>query len=75
MLKTITLSKLGEFLTECVSLFAPKTQVENNDINIETYVLNIDYENTLAFNTSQIVSGDGTSAQLDVGLLDMIILE
>ena len=54
-MKVATLAKLGEFLTECKALFASQTEVEQNDSDINTYVLNIDYENNLAFDTSEIV--------------------
>ena len=59
VMKVATLARLGEFLIECKALFASQTETEQNDINIENYVLNIDYENTLAFNTNQIV-GDNS---------------
>lgn len=54
-MKVLTLERLGEFLTECKALFASQSAVTENDRDIETYVLNIDYENNLAFDTSEIV--------------------
>lgn len=54
-MKVLTLERLREFVTECKALFASRTAVAANDRDIETYVLNIDYENNLAFDTSEIV--------------------
>lgn len=49
-----TLARLGEFLTECKALFASQTEVEENDTDINTYVLNVDYSQ-IEFDTSEIV--------------------
>lgn len=54
-MKVATLERLNEFLTECKSFFASKTEVSENDIDIEAHVLNVDYENNLKFDTSEIV--------------------
>lgn len=54
-MKVATLERLSEFLTECKALFASQTEVDANDADINTYVLNIDYESTLAFDTTEIV--------------------
>lgn len=55
IMKVATLDRLGEFLAECKEMFASQTEVNKNDSDIDAYVLNIDYEKTLAFNTSEIV--------------------
>ena len=54
-MKVLTLERLNEFVTECKALFASQSAVAKNDADIETHVLNIDYENNLAFDTSEIV--------------------
>ena len=54
-LKVASLERLSEFLTECKALFASQSEVAENDADINTYVLNIDYENNLAFDTTEIV--------------------
>ena len=56
-MKVITLTKLGEFLTICKGLFASQDATLGNDTNIETYVLNVDYKNTLDFDTSEEALG------------------
>ena len=55
VMKVVTLARLGEFLNECKALFASQVEIEENDANINSYVLNIHYENTLAFNTEEII--------------------
>ena len=54
-MKIATLDNLVTFLANCKTLFATQTEVAENDADINTYVLNIDYENDLAFDTSEIV--------------------
>ena len=54
-MKLATLDSLNTFLTNCKALFASQTEVAQNDADIDDYVLNIDYENNLAFDTSEIV--------------------
>ena len=53
-MKVATLERLGEFLTQCKALFASQTEVTENDTDIETHVLNVDYSR-LEFDTSEIV--------------------
>lgn len=53
-MKVATLSKLGEFLTECKALFASQAEVAENNSDINTYVLNVDYTQ-VEFDTSEIV--------------------
>ena len=54
-IKVATPSILSEFLTGCKDLFATQSEVSQNDADIGTYVLNIDYEKELAFDTDEIV--------------------
>ena len=54
-MKVATLERLNEFLTECKSFFASQTDVAEIDTDIDTYVLNVDYDNNLKFNTDEIV--------------------
>lgn len=64
---------LTTFLTQLKNFFASVTEVTEVEDDTNTYVLNIDYEKYLAFDTS-IIIGDGASPVLDVGQLDMMIL-
>lgn len=56
-MKIATLDNLSTFLTNCKALFASQTEVEANDDDINTYVLDVKawYENNMAFDTSEIV--------------------
>lgn len=54
-IKLITLERLDQFLTLCKDLFGEKLQVDENTENINTYILNIDYENELGFDVNEIV--------------------
>lgn len=56
-MKIATLDSLSIFLTNCKALFASQTEVEANDDDINTYVLNVEewYKNNVAFDTSEIV--------------------
>lgn len=72
--KVMTFPRLSEFIEKCKTLFAPHSEVADNDINIETYVLNIDYENNLAFDTSFIVSGSATSPTIDIGQVGFMVI-
>ena len=53
--KLITLRRLDQFLTLCKELFGEKLQVDENTENINTYILNIDYESELGFDVTEIV--------------------
>lgn len=53
-MKVATLERLGEFLAECKALFASQAEVTDNDSDIETHVLNVDYTQ-IEFDTSDIV--------------------
>ena len=56
-MKIATLDNLSTFLKNCKALFASQTEVEANDDDINTYVLDVKawYENNMAFDTSEIV--------------------
>ena len=54
-IRLITLERLDQFLTLCKDLFGGKLQVDENTENINTYILNIDYENELGFDVNEIV--------------------
>jgi hypothetical protein len=53
-MKVVTLERLKEFLMACKALFASQTEVSQNDTDIDTYVLNIDYTQ-IEFDTTEIV--------------------
>jgi len=54
-LKVTTLNNLIEILSLMAAAFGSKELAAKHRNALETYVLNIDYENTLAFDTSFIV--------------------
>ena len=75
MAKFLNLNGLTTLLNQLKQNFASKDEMNNLEVDNDTYILNIDYENTLAFDTSWIVgSSSSTSPLLDVGLLDSMIL-
>ena len=75
MAKFLDLNGLTTFYNKLIDFFASATEVAEVEEDTENYVLNIDYENTLAFDTSWIVgSNSSMSPLLDVGLLDSMIL-
>lgn len=75
MAKFLNLTGLITFLNQLNSFFASAAEVAEVEDSTDTYVLNIDYEKYLAFNTSWIVgSSSSTSPLLDIGLLDSMIL-
>lgn len=53
-MKIVTLKRLKEFLNNCRTLFALKSDVNENDVDLNTYVLNFDYTD-IAFDTSEII--------------------
>ena len=53
-MKLATLNTLSTFLANCKALFASQTEVAENDSDINTYVLNVDYSQ-IEFDTSEIV--------------------
>lgn len=57
---------LATFLGQLKGLFATKDAVSEVKENTDPYIFDIDYT-VLEFNTSQIVSGNGTSAMLGTG--------
>ena len=65
-LKILTLSRLGEFLTECKKIFASQIETTANTLDINEHLLNIDYESALWFDTSEIISDQDTIPSEDV---------
>lgn len=74
MAKFLNLTGLTTLLNQLKEKFSTKAEVSQVEADTDTYVLNIDYENILAFDTSEIISGNEASPLLDVGLLDAMIL-
>jgi hypothetical protein len=56
-IKVATPEILGEFLTGCRDLFASQNVVNQNNVDINDYVLDVSdwYDNNLAFDTNEIV--------------------
>ena len=65
---------LSTFLTQLEGLFATKKSVADVKEATDPYIFEIDYDNTLKFNTDLIISGSATSATLGVGQLGAMIL-
>ena len=65
---------LSTFLVQLEGLFATKTAVADIKEATDPYIFDIDYDNTLKFNTDLIISGSDTSATLGVGRLGAMIL-
>lgn len=55
----LDLTGLATFLAQLNGLFATKNAVAEVEANTDGYILNIDYDKTLAFNTSEIISEEG----------------
>lgn len=73
-MKVTTLSNLKEFLSLMRGVFGEKDLAIKHRDTLDTYILNVDYENNLSFNTDLIVSGGASSATLGVGQLGVMIL-
>ena len=55
MAKFLNLTGLTTFLNQLKQTFATDAEVAQVEADTDTYVLNIDYKNTLAFDTSEII--------------------
>ena len=73
-MKVTTLNNLQEFLSQMKNLFGTKELYDKHRNALNTYVLNIDYENDLKFDTDLIVSGGASSGVMGVGQLGTMIL-
>lgn len=62
----LNLSGLSTLLDQLKQKFSPKAEVAQIELDTETYVLNIDYESTLAFDTREII----TSGNDDITLAE-----
>ncbi len=69
-----TLNNLKEFLELMKVAFGLKELSTKHRSAIDTYVLNIDYENDLSFDTDLIVSGGASSSVIGVGQLGTMII-
>ena len=59
MTKFLNINGLSTLLSQLNKIFATEAEVTQVENDTDTYVLNIDYENTLAFNTSEIITEEG----------------
>lgn len=57
--KFLNLNGLTTLLSKLKEIFATEAEVAQVENDTDTYVLNIDYENALAFNTSEIITEEG----------------
>lgn len=64
---------LSEFLKGLKNILGLKDKLDASMTARRTYLLEIDYEQDLAFNTDVVVGNN--TAQLNVGLLNEMILE
>lgn len=72
-MKFLDKTGLNEFLKGLKNILGLKDKLNASMTARRTYLLEIDYERDLAFNTDAIVGNN--SSQLDVGLLNEMILE
>lgn len=73
----LEINNLALFLNKLKNEFGLKKTIDASREIIDSYILNVDYENSLAFDTSSIVSGDtsdSSSAVLGVGRLGIMAL-
>lgn len=63
-MKVLTLEKLREFLELMKTTFGEKTLATNHREALNTYLLNIDYENTLAFDTKETVTDENENGDI-----------
>ena len=54
----LDLTGVATFLAQLKGLFATKEAVTEVKESTDTYVLSIDYENTLAFDTQEIITNE-----------------
>ena len=54
--KALTENGFNRLLKKCFEKFALRSVVDSNDGHINEYVLNIDYDALLAFDTTELVS-------------------
>ena len=54
-MKVTTLNNLKEFLELMKAIFGKKSLAVKHRDALDTYIINIDYENNLSFNTEQII--------------------
>lgn len=66
---------LNTFLTGLLkSIFASQKELNTLKTNTDPYIFEIDYENTLKFNTDLIVSGEATSPIIDIGQVGFMVI-
>lgn len=54
----LNLTGLTTFFNQLKSIFATEAEVAAVESDTDTYVLNIDYESTLAFDTKEIITDE-----------------
>ena len=65
MAKFLNLTGLTTFFNQLKTIFASNTEVTAVETDTDTYVLNIDYENTLAFDTKEIITAENDDITLE----------
>lgn len=63
--KLLNINGLSTLLNQLKQKFSTKAEVSQVEADTDTYVLNIDYENTLAFNTFEIVVSENDNIILE----------
>jgi Ni,Fe-hydrogenase I small subunit len=56
---------LSTFLAQIKQIFSTKAEVAAVEYDTDTYVLNVDYENTLAFDTKEIITDENIDIILE----------
>ena len=58
MAKFLNRNGLATLLNQLIQTFSSKAEVAQIELDTETYVLNIDYEATLAFDKNEIITSE-----------------
>jgi Ni,Fe-hydrogenase I small subunit len=65
IIEFLDLTGLGALLAQIKQIFSTKAEVAAVEYDTDTYVLNVDYENTLAFDTKEIITSENVDIILE----------
>lgn len=75
MTKFLNFTGLTTFFNQLRSIFATDAEIAQVEADTETYVLNIDYEKYLAFDTKEIITSDDITLEDNESLLSTTLDE
>ena len=73
-MKIITISKFKEFFQLLQEVLGKKELSDQHRAALDTYILQVDYESTLAFDTDLIITGGATSSIIGIGQIGAMII-